>query len=62
MPTHPMILLSFINMKLRDEYTDLDDLCKAFNEDKEMIIKKLEGIGYSYQEDNRQFVYIERNS
>ena len=28
-PKDPMILLSFLNMKLRDEYPSLEELCKA---------------------------------
>lgn len=56
MPTHPMILLSFVNMKLRDEYADLDDLCSAFDADREMIVEKLQSVGYAYNEAYRQFV------
>lgn len=56
MPTHPMILLGFVNMKLRDEYADLDDLCKAFGEKKEMVVEKLQSVGYTYSEECRQFV------
>lgn len=56
MPTHPIMLLSFVNMKLRDEYGDLDDLCKAFDTDKELVIEKLQSVGYEYSESQRQFV------
>ena len=56
MPTHPMILLSFVNMKLRDEYADLDDLCRAFDTDQEMVIEKLQAVGYVYSAVHRQFV------
>lgn len=56
MPTHPMILLSFVNMKLRDEYADLDDLCCAFGEEKEAIVERLQSVGYTYAEELRQFV------
>lgn len=56
MPTHPIMLLSFVNMKLRDEYADLDDLCKDFAVEKELVIEKLQSVGYVYSEDRRQFV------
>lgn len=28
-PKDPMILLSFVNLKLRDFYSSLDDMCQA---------------------------------
>lgn len=56
MPTHPIMLLSFVNMKLRDEYADLDDLCQDFAVEKELVIEKLQSVGYVYSEDRRQFV------
>ncbi len=56
MPTHPIMLLSFVNMKLRDEYVDLDDLCKAFDTHKELVIEKLQSVGYEYSESQRQFI------
>lgn len=43
-------------MKLRDEYGDLDDLCKAFDTDKALVIEKLQSVGYEYSESQRQFV------
>ena len=38
LPKDPMILLSVINTKLRDEYADLDALCDALDEDREDIL------------------------
>ena len=29
LPKDPMMLMSFINMKLRDEYPSLDELCAS---------------------------------
>ena len=34
LPKDPMMLMSFINMKLRDEYPSLDELCASLNVDR----------------------------
>ena len=47
-PKDPMILLSFVNTKLRDEYHSLEDFCKEHNLDIEALKKKLEEIGFQY--------------
>ena len=54
-PKDPVMLLSFINMKLRDEYPSLDELCKSLDADKNEIIEKLRGINYTYNEERNQF-------
>ena len=33
LPKDPVILLSFVNTKLRDEYESLDELCAALDAD-----------------------------
>lgn len=38
-PKDPMILLSFVNLKLRDFYSSLDDMCQAMNLDKSELEK-----------------------
>lgn len=53
--TDPVILLSMINMKLRDQYSSLDLLCSDLELDKEDIVNKLENIGYIYNEEENQF-------
>ena len=55
-PNDPMILLSVINMKLRDSYSGLDELCEDMEVDREMIEKKLEQIDYRYDEETNQFI------
>ena len=56
LPNDPMILLSVINMKLRDSYSGLDKLCEDMGVDREMIEKKLEQIDYRYDEETNQFI------
>ena len=55
LPQDPMILLSFINMKLRDFYPSLDALCEDMNVDKEEILNKLAALGFEYNEEQNKF-------
>ena len=54
-PKDPMILLSFVNTKLRDEYRTLEEFCKEHNLDVEALKKKLEEIGFQYNAELKQF-------
>lgn len=55
-PNDPVILLSFVNLKLRDFYKDLDALCDDLDVEKSSIVEKLQTINYTYDEDKNQFV------
>lgn len=55
-PKDPVMLLSFINLKLRDFYSDLDQLCDELDADRNEIVEKLAGIDYHYDERKNQFV------
>ena len=55
LPQDADMLLSIINMKLRDFYGSLDALCEDLDEDKEQIQKTLSGIGYTYDGEKNQF-------
>ena len=54
-PQDPVILLSFVNMKLRDEYPSLDELCAGLGEDRAALEDKLAAIGYEYDPAVNQF-------
>ncbi len=56
LPKDAVMLLSFLNMKLRDQYASLDDLCDDLGADKEEITKKLADIGYEYDGEGNRFV------
>lgn len=56
LPQDANMLLSIINMKLRDFYRSLDALCEDLDEDKEQIQKTLSGIGYTYDGEKNQFI------
>lgn len=54
-PQDPMMLFSFVNTKLRDEYASLDALCKAMDIDKENLLATLASVGFEYSEENNKF-------
>ena len=56
LPSDNYMLLSFINMKLRDFYDNLDSLCDDLDESKDMIIERLESINYIYDEELNKFI------
>ena len=55
-PKDPVILLSFVNTKLRDEYSSLDELCAALDMDQEEVVKSLEALDYHYDSAYHQFI------
>ncbi len=56
LPNDPIMLLSVVNMKLRDSYSSLDALCDDLDESRESIEKTLSSVGYTYDESVNQFV------
>ncbi len=56
LPNDPILLLSVVNMKLRDFYKDLDTLCQEMSVDKSKLINKLADIDYEYDAKTNQFV------
>ena len=55
-PNDPVMLLSFVNLKLRDFYSHVDAMCDDLDIDKEELVKKLEAIDYHYNAERNQFV------
>lgn len=54
-PSDPVILLSYINTQLRDNYSGLDELCSALDIDMNELVTKLDSIDYHYDENCNQF-------
>lgn len=50
-----MMLFSVINMKLRDQYGSLDELCDDMHIDKEELCRCLSVAGFEYSETNNKF-------
>ena len=55
LPKDPMLLLSVVNTKLRDEYDSLEALCEDLGEDEEELKARLAAVGFDYQPQLRQF-------
>lgn len=54
-PSDPTMLLSMINMKLRDEYDSFESLCDDLELDPSEIEEKLSSIGYLYDPTKNAF-------
>ena len=55
-PTDPVILLSYINTQLRDNYPSFDELSKSLSVDENEIKSKLSSIGYEYNVELNKFI------
>lgn len=56
LPTDPIMLLSVVNLKLRDFYPSLDALCEDLQADKAQLCASLQTVGYEYSAERNQFV------
>jgi len=56
MPNNPMMLLSFVNTQLRDNYDSLDELCASYMTEKKDVVDKIGSIGYAYDPTLNKFV------
>lgn len=56
LPNDPMLLLSVLNMKLRDFYPSLEALCDDLDLDKASLSARMERIGYRYDPEKNAFV------
>lgn len=55
LPEDPVMLYSFINMKLRDSYSSLDALCEDMDVEKDVIMQKLKTVGFEYNPSKNRF-------
>ena len=55
-PKDPVMLLSFLNLKLRDYYGTLGALCDDLDIDRAEIEDKVSKIDYHYDKEKNQFV------
>lgn len=54
-PNDPMMLLSYINTKLRDDYDSFEILCKELEVNETEITEKLASIDYIYNKELNRF-------
>ena len=55
-PKDPVMLLSFINMKLRDFYPSLDELCTDLDLNVNDVSEKLASAGFNYDGKLNRFI------
>lgn len=48
LPSEPEMLLSLINMKLRDNYSSLENMCDDLDVDYTEVMNKIEAAGLRY--------------
>lgn len=56
LPKDPVMLLSFVNTKLRDFYGSFDALCEGLDADRQDILDRLGNIGYHYDAERNRFI------
>ena len=56
LPKGPIMLLSFCNTRLRDEYESLDELCAALDVEREALCQTLSAAGFTYDSNRNQFI------
>ncbi len=56
LPKDPAMLLSAVNMKLRDFYPSLEALCEDLDAEEADIRNRLASIGYEYDREENRFV------
>ena len=55
LPKDPAMLVSFVNMKLRDEYRTLEDFCAVYGLTESELKSQLEAAGFDWMPGSRQF-------
>ncbi|HIY21061.1 MAG TPA: DUF4250 domain-containing protein [Candidatus Flavonifractor merdigallinarum] len=56
LPQDPYILFSYVNTKLRDQYSSLEALCDDLQTDVEALTQRLSAAGFQYDSARNQFV------
>ena len=56
LPNDPIMLLSVVNTKLRDNYPSLSELASASMTTEEEITEKLATVNYHYDKNQNQFI------
>ncbi len=55
-PKDPVMLLSYVNLKLRDYYANLQSMCDDLGMEEQEIIDTLAVINYRYDRKRNQFI------
>ena len=55
LPKDPVMLMSVLNTKLRDEYHSLEALCEDLELDRDRLTVRLHEAGFDYDPERNQF-------
>ena len=55
LPNDPFMLMSAVNMYLRDQYGSLDELCDSLDLDRKELEEKLRAVGFEYSVEHNKF-------
>ncbi len=55
LPQDPFMLLGVVNMKLRDQYASLDELCEDLQVERKDLEARLAAAGFEYLEAHKRF-------
>jgi len=55
LPADPHLLYSLVNMRLRNDYADLDDLVRSLDVNRDELVQRLAAAGYVYDAAINQF-------
>lgn len=61
LPNDPIMLMSVINTKLRDNYSSLEELCDDLDVSVSEITDKLKNAGYIYNREHNRFAADNKN-
>lgn len=56
LPEDAVMLMSMVNMKLRDQYASLDELCEDMHIDRSWLEEKLAAAGFEYSKEQNKFL------
>jgi hypothetical protein len=55
LPSDPFMLLSYVNTKLRDNFSSLDELCASLDVNRGDLENKLKSAGFEYNDSLNKF-------
>ena len=55
LPKDPMVLLSYINTRLRDDYPSLDAMCEDLDLSRTELEQTLQAVGFDYDAEQNRF-------
>ena len=55
LPKDPMVLLSYVNTRLRDDYPSLDAMCEDLDLSRTELEQTLQAVGFDYDAEQNRF-------